>query len=654
MKKYIYFPLVFSMYPVLIHASDIDDLLNIDLASLSMLDVEMESASKTSQKLSDIPSSVFVLNNERIKRSGYDTVAELMSLVPGFFSAKYNEQGYEVSTRGFHDGLYNKMLVLVDGRSVFSPMYGGVYWSDLDYLINDIEKIEVLKGPGGTMWGANSANGVVNIITKSAQATVGGYVEASIGRYDEHQIALRYGHDFDNDLYARVFFQQRKVPLTLDNSGYERRSELLGLVLETYNINNKWTFRLGGERSNYNEDYYLSYDEVQTISLDSHSFYAQINNQYTQLDGSVLNSSFSINYDEDDDLFASGNYTTYDLDVNYHFFVNEANRIITGIGGRYLSLNFEKGISSVYDPTGDVVYGFTEDSTISDMILNAYIQAQTQWTHAFSSVVGIKAEYLQHSDQWAYSPQVRGLYKFNAQHSVWSGFTQSHMLPSYFDTDTNWVSGDSINRPNPDLNNESVSTVELGYRFTPSYRFDIDLTLFISDYDNLRSFYYSDEMTDNGYYITDVTDDYVARTKGVEIASHYKHNDRLNFYFGYSYLEVDAECDDGISTDECSADYDLDVDSQHLANIQMLWTINNQWQLDIISKYQAMHFSEEADLYYGYDNYISLDARLAWQYNKKLPMIEIIAQNIGSNPYADSWRLYENESQIRARASLEF
>lgn len=330
MKRNFY--LILAILPAITLASDIDDLMNLDLESLSMLDVEMESASKTAQKLSDIPSSVFVLNNERIKRSGYDTIAELMSLVPGFYSSKYNEQGYMVSARGFHDSLYNKMLVLVDGRSVFSPMYGGVYWADLDYLINDIERIEVLKGPGGTMWGANSANGVVNIITKSAQSSVGAYAEGNIGRYNENAIAVRYGHDFNNDMYARIFYQQRNVPLTLSTHAYIRQSEVAGIVVENYSETNKWTFRLGGERSNYDEDYSV-YREYQTLTLDSHSYYVQLNNQLTQDSGAILNTSLYINYDEDDDLFSSGNYSTYDIDTNYHFFLNEQNQITAGLGG---------------------------------------------------------------------------------------------------------------------------------------------------------------------------------------------------------------------------------------------------------------------------------------------------------------------------------
>lgn len=640
------------MLPVITLASDLEDLMNLDLESLSMLDVEMESASKTSQKLSEIPSSVFVLSNERIKRSGYDTIAELMSLVPGFYSSKYNEQGYMVSARGFHDSLYNKMLVLVDGRSVFSPMYGGVYWADLDYLINDIERIEVLKGPGGTMWGANSANGVVNIITKSAQSSVGAYAEGNLGRYNENAVAVRYGHDFDNDVYARIFYQQRNVPLTLSTNAYIRRSEVAGIVVENYSDTNKWTFRLGGERSNYDEDYTI-YGEYQTLALDSHSYYVQLNNQLTQESGAILNTSLYINYDQDDDLFSSGHYTTYDLDTNYHFPLNEQNIITAGLGVRYLDLNFDKGAKSPYDPDGDVVYGFIEDLEINDSIVNLYLQAQSQWTDSFSSVVGIKAEYLDRSNHWAFSPQIRGLYKINDVNSLWSGYTKTSMLPSYFDTDTTFVDDYSYYRPNPEMENEAVSTLEIGYRFTPSYSFQLDLTAFISDYSDVKSYIYTDEVVYDYLYVTDVSADYAATTTGIEVASYYQFNDSLEFYLGYSYLQLEGECSDNIPSYECWVDYELTIDSQHLANLQMLWTINSQWQFDIITKYQNTTFPDVA-VDYSYDQYIKFDARLAWQYKSSLPMVEIIGQNIGSSSYSDSWALYKNEPQVRARVSHEF
>ena len=155
--------------PVFVFAQEnsLDQLMSMSLEELSMLDVEMETASKVTQKLTDIPSSVYVLSNERIQRSGAKSIAEVLALVPGLKVTKFNETSWFVSTRGFHDGLYNKMLVMMDGRSLFSPVYGGTYWSDVDYVLADIERIEVLKGPGGTIWGGNAVNGVVNIITKS-------------------------------------------------------------------------------------------------------------------------------------------------------------------------------------------------------------------------------------------------------------------------------------------------------------------------------------------------------------------------------------------------------------------------------------------------------------------------------------------------------
>src|SRR4029079_6815242 len=117
--------------------------------------------------------SVFVLTSEDIKRSGATSIPEALRMVPGVHVARSNAHTWAISIRGFNAQYSNKLLVLIDGRSVYTPTFSGVYWDAQDYVLEDIDRIEVIKGPGGTLWGANAVNGVINIITKEARKTQG-------------------------------------------------------------------------------------------------------------------------------------------------------------------------------------------------------------------------------------------------------------------------------------------------------------------------------------------------------------------------------------------------------------------------------------------------------------------------------------------------
>jgi len=137
------------------------------------INVEVQSAAKKPENLSQAAAAIFVLTAEDIRRGGFSSIPEALRMVPGLYVAKVNEHWWTVSARGFSDYVNNKMLVLIDGRSVYTPQFGGVYWDLQDVPLEDIERIEVIRGPGGTLWGANAINGVINIITKKAKDTQG-------------------------------------------------------------------------------------------------------------------------------------------------------------------------------------------------------------------------------------------------------------------------------------------------------------------------------------------------------------------------------------------------------------------------------------------------------------------------------------------------
>ena len=162
-------------------------------------------ASKMEQKVSEISSAVFVITQEDIRRSGFTSIPETLRMVPGLQVAQVDANRWAISSRGFNDSFADKLLVMIDGRSVYTPFTGGVYWDVQDTLIEDIERIEVIRGPGATIWGANAVNGVINIITKKAEDTQGGFVVAGGGTEERGFGRLRYGGQIGNDIYYRIY-----------------------------------------------------------------------------------------------------------------------------------------------------------------------------------------------------------------------------------------------------------------------------------------------------------------------------------------------------------------------------------------------------------------------------------------------------------------
>src|SRR5258708_1287499 len=179
-----------------------------DLAEKSieaLMKVEVTSVSKKEQKLSSVAAAIFVISQEDIRRSGATNIPDLLRMVPGLDVAQINANTWAISARGFNLQFADKLLVLIDGRAVYTPLFGGVYWDTQDVPLEDIERIEVVRGPGGTVWGANAVNGVINVITKSAADTQGGLLTAGGGTQAQGFGTLQYGGRIKEATSYRVF-----------------------------------------------------------------------------------------------------------------------------------------------------------------------------------------------------------------------------------------------------------------------------------------------------------------------------------------------------------------------------------------------------------------------------------------------------------------
>ena len=179
-----------------------DDLLSLSIEAL--MQIQVTSVSKHAQKLSEAPAAITVLTSEDIRRSGMTTIPDLLRMVPGLHVASIDSHTWAVTARGFNGQFANKLLVMIDGRTVYTPLFSGVYWDVQDLVLEDIDRIEVVRGPGGSVWGANAVNGVINVITKKAADTQGLLVSSLGGSLERTSTAARYGGKLGDDVYYRA------------------------------------------------------------------------------------------------------------------------------------------------------------------------------------------------------------------------------------------------------------------------------------------------------------------------------------------------------------------------------------------------------------------------------------------------------------------
>src|SRR5687768_9838325 len=164
-----------------------------DMSLEELLTITVTSAGKKSQLIAETAAALYVITADDIQRNNVSTITEVLRQVPGILVARQATGEWAISIRGFNDNHANKLLVLMDGRTLYSPLYTGVEWDVHDTMIEDIERIEIIRGPGAALWGANAVNGVINIITKHAAETRGGLVAYQVGTFEGHSIAARYG-----------------------------------------------------------------------------------------------------------------------------------------------------------------------------------------------------------------------------------------------------------------------------------------------------------------------------------------------------------------------------------------------------------------------------------------------------------------------------
>ena len=453
-----------------------EDLSNLSIEQLAQ--VQVRSASKRIEPLSEAPAAIYVIDHEQIVRSGAVSIPEILRLAPNLQVYQSSPSHWIVTARGLNgqptaQSYSNKLLVLVDGRTVYTPLFSGVYWDLPDVLPDDIERIEVISGPGATLWGANAVNGVINIITRSANATSGAYAQVEAGALQQ-TAGVRFAGQASSALAYRVYgrlLRQDAASLASGGTADDRWYRLgAGFRMDwTPADQDLVTFQgdiFGGRDDQPGAGYEDIYgrDLVVRWNRDAgpnQQFQVQAFYDRMGRTDRPNNGSFSVD--------------TYDIDLQHSIQLGASNQLVWG-GGARLAHYLINGTSSLY---------FVPDSR--DLILaNLFAQDTFAIGKAISLTGGIKAEHDPYVGT-SFLPDVRLAFKPTASTLLWAALSHAVRSPTPFDEDVEErVPGVTLTG-NPDFRTEKLTAWELGLRAQPIAALSFSVTGFYHHYDDLRS-----------------------------------------------------------------------------------------------------------------------------------------------------------------------
>ncbi|WP_281222526.1 TonB-dependent receptor plug domain-containing protein [Photobacterium sanguinicancri] len=683
-KKLVHFLLLPTSYIISISSvnasQELEALMDMSLADLSRASVTLTSVAKKEQSLNKVPAAVHVITAEQIRRSGARTIPEALSLVPGVHVARLSDNNWAVAIRGANEILFNKLLVSIDGRSIFNPITSGVIWENIQMMMADIDRIEVLLGPAGTMWGGNAVNGVVNIISKSADETQGLYAEGTIGDKGHEEVNVRLGSTINNQTDARLSVSGVRSGYAVGEEGTFRNYNV-NMRVDHSTYGSELTVQLGG----YNTDIHTETETVHFVSIDlppnEYDEYSRgisgMLNYDTEIKTGVLTvnvwaDSHTINYE-----YFKGSYRNWDADVYYRLPVLDASELTMGGGGRTTQTEVLPilGLQPSDYRKGTRTQLYKDQASKYDSY-NVYSQLETAVTDQLTTYFGVKVEYFGLVDRYEVLPQARLSYDYSPRHQFWTGLGRAVVTPSIIDTASTMVDFSveqitqnsyqeisSIVRGNENLKTEAVTTLDIGHRYFLSNAFSTSTTLFFSQYKNIRGVGLDTSMPTGEPQVElapwesepltmyQYIDDIEAKTWGTEFAVFWQPTFNFKVNVNYAYHQVLTACNNSDVCIDPSMSELMEPQPNHIASAQTMWDVTDSLQFDMMYKYIQGKNTNNANM--GWDTISTLDARLAWQKKQDWPRLELMVDGILNNqPYYESNRntAYKIERQVYLKA----
>jgi iron complex outermembrane receptor protein len=580
-----------------------------DLGEVQFYNPEASSAARKTQKLLDTPAALFVISQEDIRRAGITNIAEALRLAPGVQVAHTDANTWAISARGLNGLASSKLLVMIDGRTVYTPISAQVSWRLQDILIEDIERIEVIRGPGASLWGANAVNGIINIITKAPQQTQGDLVTTYLGTGEEQAIlGVRHSGKMKKGHY-RVYGKVYKHDNFVDALGIDQQDNWLmkrGGFRADINLTERDNLTVQGDiYDGFNKrNFFFSRNEPPITNY--HTFVRGLNLlsrwKHNLTNGDFILQSYYDWFENDQTMLYKEKLGTYDLDFQHRWQVNDRQEFIWGLGFRYVHDDFEKHSTSFISFAPKK----REYKTLSGFVQAEFILQPEVW----KLIVGSKFE---HNDYvgFEYQPSTRLLWSPHDKHSLWAAVSRAVRTPSRYDEDSEvrlQIGDFGMNAlGNRDFQSEVLTAYELGYRLTPTNHFFLDLSLFYNDYDKLRT------IEPIGFQppstlITTYGNKMTGEVYGLEMAAQWQVSNDWRLMASYTYTDVQLH---QLPTSQSVFGEVEEGDTpHHQATLRSLLNLPHNIEFDT-----ALYYVDNVPNQHT-PNYTRFDVRLGWQAQK--------------------------------------
>jgi iron complex outermembrane recepter protein len=610
------------------------------------------------------PAAVFVITNDMIRRSGATSIPETLRMAPGVYVARIDANKWAISTRGFNNRFASNLLVQVDGRVVYNPIFNGVYWDTVDYVLQDIERIEVIRGPGATVWGSNAVNGIINIITKNSKDTQGLLVSAAGGSEDKGIASVRYGGVNDDDslryrVYGKWFERDRAF---LPGGGFQLPTPTNGTPFNQA----KDDWRAG--RSGFRVDWDATESDI--VQLQGDIF--QVNS--ARGDFRPLTMAPFVVQNDEDEVSTGGNLLarwqhqmgddsnwalqfywdhfgrvstknffkiradTLDLDFQQQFPLSDRQKFIYGMGYRAVDTFFGGdgfAIGTNLTPI-DSATPIPVDRTLSRYA--AFLQEE--FTLVEDQIYFTAGSKFEHNTLagFQYQPTGRLLWTPTERQSAWGAVSRAVRIPSIRD-DAIVSTGVTFppllpgqfnqSRGSPNLNAEDLMAYELGYRAQPTDAFSFDTALFYNVYNNLMVTRPAPAGVAGPagtlIFPANNVNGMNAESYGVELATNYRLSETWRLQGHYSWLQMLVHSDPGIPH---GVEQSIEGSSpQNQVYLQSSWDLTKTVEFDLMGRYVEQLWGFPSAVPNTVPSYISMDARLGWRPNDAWELA-LVGQNL--------------------------
>lgn len=593
------------------------DLTELSLEELAQL--EVTTVSKRAERLATAAAAVHVITHEEIRRSGATTLAEALRLAPGVHVARIDSGQWAIGLRGFSSRVSRAVLVLIDGRSVYTPLFAGTYWEVQDTLLDDVDRIEVVRGPGGTLWGANAFNGVINVITRSAEATPGGLVKAGAGSMERAFGGLRHGGRAGRSGHYRWYAKgfDRGPAFHADGADYDDWSggqagfrmdldldprEELTVQGDVYSID-------FGERVGY-AAYEPPFSRIVDVGADLSG--GNVLARWTRRQSSGAEMQLRGYYDRTSrrEEYHTEDRDTFDLQFQHNLAVRGVHNLVWGIDWRV----------STTDTGGQPTVAF-EPPSGTDWLADAFIHDELSFRDGrVRLIAGTKLGYNNFSG-FELQPNLRVAWSAAERHFLWAAASRAVRTPTRTDRDLMQTFAFSATEPlfariigSEGFDSEEVHTLETGYRTYPAERLFVDLTLFYNRYDDLFSLEEAAPFDEDGRTIFPfvIANGLEGDGYGAEIAAQASLTRGWDLAATYSSLRLDLE-PEPTSSDTTQAERE-DASPRHQVMLRSLADVTSRVQLDARLRYVGKLRADDVP------SYTTLDLRLAWSPREELEL----------------------------------